>query len=110
MLYKGIVRPRLHPSARLAVNLLEQTPIPHMNTPFRFLFAIAFIMASLAARADEVSVERGAKLILSSSNMEPTTTFELRFDEAIIKPEQVGAPASDCPLVFSPSLSGRSRG
>ena len=38
--------------------------------------------------------------------IEPTTTYELRFDDAMIPPEKVGQMAETPPLIFRPAIKG----
>jgi len=52
-------------------------------------------------------VEKGARLILSSKQIEPTTTFEIRFDEAMIPYDKVGTVAEKPPLIITPAIPGK---
>jgi uncharacterized protein YfaS (alpha-2-macroglobulin family) len=49
---------------------------------------------------------RGVELIQSSTPPTPGMTFELRFEQPMVKAPQVGVPAAESPLVFSPPLPG----
>lgn len=51
-------------------------------------------------------VEDGVRLILATEKPEPTTTFELRFDAAIVPPDSVGEGPAESPLRFGPPLKG----
>ena len=46
------------------------------------------------------------ELVLGSDTPEPGTTFELRFDTAMVRGDQVGLPAGSSPLVIRPALAG----
>jgi uncharacterized protein YfaS (alpha-2-macroglobulin family) len=47
------------------------------------------------------------QLVFNPDTVEPTTSFELRFNEEVVSAETVGQPASQSPLVISPPLKGR---
>ncbi len=49
----------------------------------------------------------GVRLVLSTKEIAPTTTFELRFDEPMVAYENVGSTASTSPLVITPALPGK---
>jgi uncharacterized protein YfaS (alpha-2-macroglobulin family) len=49
----------------------------------------------------------GVQLILSTQDISPGTTFELRFDEPMAPAEWIGVEAKSSPLVFQPALPGR---
>src|SRR5579859_8277895 len=63
------------------------------------------LLASTACRPANQS--RGVQLLLSTDELAPGTTFELRFDEPIAPPGQVGSQAEVSPLSFQPAISGR---
>ena len=46
------------------------------------------------------------ELILNPSPPGPATTFELRFDQAMVGPEKIGRPAEAPPLIIEPALEG----
>jgi hypothetical protein len=52
------------------------------------------------------SDSRGVQLVLSTKEIAPTTTFELRFDEPMVAYDRVGIVASSAPLVIKPPLNG----
>ncbi len=60
------------------------------------------VFAALAPAAEPSSVE----LTLSSTTIAPTTTFELRFNDAMATQDTVGKPAPKSPVVFKPALEG----
>lgn len=43
---------------------------------------------------------------MGTDKIEPTTTFEVRFDQAMVAPEKVGKPAQRAPVVFQPAIKG----
>jgi hypothetical protein len=51
--------------------------------------------------------ERAVQLLLPSRQLEPSSTFELRFATEMVPPDQLGKPASVSPLVFSPAMEGQ---
>ncbi|HEX8897682.1 MAG TPA: hypothetical protein VF751_03210, partial [Chthoniobacterales bacterium] len=67
-----------------------------------FWFALIFSLAASAA-ADERSVQ----LLLPSRQLEPTSTFELRFATEMVPANEIGKPAAISPLVFSPAIDGQ---
>lgn len=48
----------------------------------------------------------GVRLMLSGDTLEPTTTFELRFDEPAVDDAMIGQTATNSPVVISPALAG----
>ncbi|MEP7249044.1 MAG: MG2 domain-containing protein [Spartobacteria bacterium] len=48
----------------------------------------------------------GVQLVRGTKEVSPTMTFELRFDEAMVSPQNVGFPAKVSPLVLRPALPG----
>jgi len=71
--------------------------------------AVLAFLFSFSAMGADVSdeVEQGVRLVLSSEQLEPTTTFELRFDEALVAFDQIGSEATDPPLVITPVIPGK---
>jgi uncharacterized protein YfaS (alpha-2-macroglobulin family) len=53
-----------------------------------------------------VQVEEGAAIALDSDELDPTTTFEVRFDSAVIARTNVGLKTADGPLVLDPPVRG----
>lgn len=53
------------------------------------------------------NVSHGAQLFLNTPEIEPTTTFEVRFDDAMVEADDVGSEAPASPLVITPSLPGK---
>ena len=94
--------------ASVRLLLAPKPPLPMTKRRIlpALILALALMIAACPANADNNPEEKGARLILSSSNIEPTTTFELRFDDPVAAPEQAGLPAKDSPLLFSPPLAG----
>ncbi len=52
-------------------------------------------------------IAEGVQLRLSTEEIEPTTTFELRFDEPVAAASDAGLPARESPLAIEPPLSGQ---
>src|SRR6185437_6995519 len=67
-----------------------------------FWFALIF---SLAASA--VADDRSVQLLLPSRQLDPTSTFELRFATEMVPASEIGKAAAVSPLVFSPSIEGQ---
>jgi uncharacterized protein YfaS (alpha-2-macroglobulin family) len=64
-----------------------------------------FPISALGAELSD-EVEQGARLVLNSEQVEPTTTFELRCDEPLVAFDQIGSVATEPPLVIAPALPG----
>ena len=67
----------------------------------------ALALASLLSCSPEPETSEHAQLVLSSETLSPSTTFELRFDEALVTPAVVGQSPQPSPLVIQPRLPGR---
>jgi uncharacterized protein YfaS (alpha-2-macroglobulin family) len=67
-----------------------------------FWFALVFSIVTNA-----VAEERAVQLLLPSKQLEPASTFELRFANEMVPGDLVGKPATVSPLVFSPAVEGQ---
>src|SRR5437764_15128561 len=67
-----------------------------------FWFALIFSIA-----ASTVAEERAVQLLLPSRQLEPTSTFELRFPNEMVPADQVGKPEAVSPLIFVPGIEGQ---
>jgi len=67
-----------------------------------FWFALIFSIGTGA-----VAEERAVQLLLSSRQLEPTSTFELRFPNEMVPADQIGKPAAVSPLTFVPGMEGQ---
>src|SRR3954464_7073492 len=67
-----------------------------------FWFALVFSLA-VATFAEDRSVQ----LLLPSRQLDPTSTFELRFATEMVLASEIGKPAGVSPLVFSPAIDGQ---
>jgi hypothetical protein len=67
-----------------------------------FWFALFFFIVASA-----VAEERAVQLLLPSRQLEPTTTFELRFPNEMVPADQVGKPGAVSPLIFVPGMEGQ---
>ena len=65
---------------------------------------VALLAASGCKRIGSVS--DGVELVPGAWPPRPSTTYELRFAEAVIPPEMVGKPADPSPLRIRPPLQG----
>ncbi len=61
----------------------------------------------LAGCAPEVERSEGVRLMLVENTLDAGTTFELRFDEAVVADSEVGRPATNSPLIIQPLLAGQ---
>ncbi|HTG44426.1 MAG TPA: hypothetical protein VK633_07820, partial [Verrucomicrobiae bacterium] len=69
------------------------------------LLAIFLALTATGCSSRHPIAER-VELILSTATLEPTTTFELRFDDELVTPADVGKPARLSPLLIQPPLAG----
>src|SRR5256714_5839523 len=67
-----------------------------------FWFALIFSLATSA-----VADDRSVQLLLPSRQLEPTSTFELRFATEMVPASEIGKAAAASPLVFSPAVDGQ---
>jgi alpha-2-macroglobulin len=67
-----------------------------------FWFALIFCLATTA-----IAEERAVQLLLPSRQLEPTSTFELRFASEMVPADQIGKAAPASPLVFAPAIEGQ---
>src|ERR1700750_27962 len=51
--------------------------------------------------------DRAVQLLLPSRQLDPSSTFELRFASEMVPADQIGKPAPVSPLVFSPAVEGQ---
>lgn len=65
---------------------------------------VGLILFAVTAAAVE---ERAVQLLLPSRELEPTSTFELRFANEIVPANMVGKVATVSPLVFTPPVQGQ---
>jgi uncharacterized protein YfaS (alpha-2-macroglobulin family) len=65
-------------------------------------FAVIFLLATTA-----VAEERAVQLLLPSRQLEPASTFELRFTSEMVPADQLGKAAAVSPLVFVPAMEGQ---
>jgi uncharacterized protein YfaS (alpha-2-macroglobulin family) len=52
-------------------------------------------------------ISDGVQLVLNPDTLEPTTTFELRFEQPVVPPDRVGQTPEVSPLVITPALRGQ---
>jgi len=69
-------------------------------------FRAGFLLAFLGLGPVAVHGEDGTEFLMNTSEVGPTTTFEVRFSEPQIKAEAIGKPADPAPAKFSPDLQG----
>ena len=69
---------------------------------------LSLLLAALAGGCRPQSeVSQGAQLILSTGQVQPGTTFEVRFDRPVARGASIGLETAEPPLVFQPALKGR---
>src|SRR3984893_16231623 len=61
----------------------------------------------LSVVSSAIAQERAVQLLLPSRQLEPTSTFELRFATEMVAADQIGKPAAASPLVFAPAVEGQ---
>ena len=83
-------------SARIALKPLITMKL---RSALAALAAAAFLIPPAFAGSSPVRLVGGQKI-------EPTSTFELRFEDAMIPPEKIGKAADQPPVVFRPALKG----
>ena len=67
------------------------------------LLSLVALMSGCSSKTDQA---QGVQLILSTQELQPATTFELRFDEPMTPGGPLGAEAEVSPLVFNPKAAG----
>jgi uncharacterized protein YfaS (alpha-2-macroglobulin family) len=67
-----------------------------------FWFALVFSLAVTTFAED-----RSVQLLLPSRQLDPTSTFELRFATEMVPASEIGKAAAVSPLVFSPAIDGQ---
>src|SRR5665213_4088109 len=72
----------------------------------KIVVCFLFLVLALAACQRSSRRSSGVELLVHPDPISSDSTFELRFDEIIARPEQVGVRAAKSPLVISPSLAG----
>ena len=69
--------------------------------------AIAILLlALLPACGPQSNHSEGVQLLLSTEELGPATTFELRFEQSMVRSSEVGLPVQPPPLQFRPALAG----
>ena len=66
-----------------------------------------FALISVFVTTTAVAQERAVQLLLPSRQLEPASTFELRFANEMVPADQVGKVAAVSPLVFAPPMEGQ---
>ena len=78
--------------------------------PFRFQLVLAALaLLATAHAAEPPGVERGVRLAMKTDQLEPTSTFEIQFDEPVATPEAVGQEAASTPIELHPAVTGTFR-
>src|SRR5205085_7134901 len=67
-----------------------------------FWLALGFFLAASALAEDHA-----VQLLLPSRQLDPSSTFELRFASEMVPADQIGKPAPVSPLLFSPAVEGQ---
>ena len=71
------------------------------------LCALLILLNLTACGGSKERVEQGSRLMLAHDELEPASTFEVRFDEDVITADFVGLPAAASPLLLEPPLAGQ---
>ena len=72
----------------------------------RFLFAAFAAFAAATLLASPALAGTSNVHLVTAKQLEPTSTFELRFDDAMIPPDKVGTTAETPPVLFRPAVKG----
>ncbi|MCX6903445.1 MAG: hypothetical protein NTW03_08210, partial [Verrucomicrobia bacterium] len=84
---------------------LLQSSVTFLGTFARWAVpAMALLVAASCGRQETVS--KGAHLVLPEGELGATTTFEIRFDEPVARPDEVGKVAIESPLEIVPEVHG----
>ncbi len=70
------------------------------------LLTFVLALALLAACAPEGETSRCVQLVLNTEALQPSTTFELRFDQPVIAVSEIGKSNALSPLLIAPKLRG----
>src|SRR5258708_121425 len=95
-----------HKKLRIFARTGSERPYP---SPALSPMKLRFTLAALAAAALLIQPAlAGASTVqlVAGKKIEPTSTFELRFEDAMIPPDKVGSTAEPPPVVFRPALQG----
>ncbi|MFZ1220766.1 MAG: MG2 domain-containing protein, partial [Chthoniobacterales bacterium] len=71
-----------------------------MTRSFWFALVVVFVTSALAE-------DRAVQLLLPSRQLDPSSTFELRFASEMVPADQVGKAAPVSPLIFTPAVEGQ---
>jgi uncharacterized protein YfaS (alpha-2-macroglobulin family) len=71
----------------------------------KLLSSLAALLIAAITTSPALAAKNTVRLV-AERNLQPTTTFELRFDEAMIPPDQIGQTAATSPVVFRPAVKG----
>ncbi len=93
--------------AAIVPGLCVITMIHHPNQrPAGVAILATMWLALLAGCGGAPEVERGVHLMDESDTLEPTATFEFRFEQPVVAGSLVGSVATPSPLVITPDLPG----
>ena len=103
---------RAIPVRRRPVDILAADFLPRALS---FLFSLEIRAALIFRRfrsspaprqASAPNESHGVRFVLGAAEISPTSTFELRFDQAMVPPQSVGLVAPISPLLITPVLPG----
>ena len=84
---------------------LLQSSVTFLGTFVRWAVpATALLVAASCGRQETIS--KGAHLVLPEGELGATATFEVRFDEPVARPDEVGKVAVESPLEIDPEVHG----
>jgi len=87
---------------------LRRPPIDGGFSGTGWLLGLALVIAWLGSGCQPPQDQsRGVQLLLSTDDPAPFTTFEVRFDEPMVRSSLVGAPVGELPLRFVPAVAGK---
>ena len=88
---------------------MNSAPSNSFSRPLALVFLLLITVAVALWWRSPVNpnVSLGAQLFLNTPELDPTTTFEVRFDETMTGPESIGTEATPSPLEIQPPLAGK---
>jgi len=80
---------------------------PRFSTLFALLsVTLLMVLLHRVAVTPGADIAQGAQLLLSTTELQANTSFELRFDEAVAASEELDQPGARVPLEVAPPLRG----
>src|SRR5438132_3876829 len=85
----------------------DDKPTPTGRVAQRLLWCLALGCWSFSfIGCQPADQSQGVEFVLSSSSPTPGMTFELRFDDVMASPGEIGVATTNSPMVITPSIPG----